>query len=207
MILLASQSPRRLQLLQESQLPCRVIESGVDDSQLAPPPVSPERWAMALAYLKARAALERAAPLPAGSTVLGADTVVAKDGRIIGQPRDARGARQIIDALRGGSHRVVTGVALVDAPGSRRIFVDTATVTFGPIPDAALDAYIDSGQWRGKAGGYNLFERTQAGWPLSVEGDPSTVVGLPIRLLLRVLGRDGRPATTAGASGGTTVPQ
>lgn len=213
MILLASRSPRRLQLLEEHGVPCRTIESGIDDAQLSPPPVSPEHWTMALAYLKARAAWDRSGGVQPGATVLGADTVVAKGERIIGQPRDAQDAWRIISALRGGSHRVVTGVALLASGGGagsggpRRIFVDVATVTVGPVPDESIAAYIDSGQWRGKAGGYNLFERTRAGWPLSVEGDPTTVVGLPMGLLLRMLGPQAVRTPTVGVHGGTTVPQ
>jgi septum formation protein len=60
-------------------------------------------------------------------------------------------------------------------------------VTVGPIPETEITAYLDSGQWRGKAGAYNLAERLQAGWPISVEGDPGTVMGLPmVRLAERL---------------------
>lgn len=207
---LASRSPRRQRMLAEHGLVHEAAPSGLDDADLKPAAVAPDHWAVGLAYLKARAAWNQ---LPhehrAGRVVLGADTVVVKGGAIIGQPRDADEAGRIIRALVRGRHTVVTGVALlwaaggadsIDAPPRRLLFVDAAGVEVGAIGDEAIDAYIVSGGWRGKAGAYNLAERQDAGWPLRCEGDPTTVMGLPMRRLvplLRALGvaADGRPST------------
>ena len=83
---------------------------------------------------------------------------------------------------------MVTGVALlwVTPEGDRRreILVDLARVTVGAIGPERIRAYIRSGQWRGKAGAYNLGERIEAGWPISYVGDPTTVMGLPMRALI-----------------------
>jgi septum formation protein len=88
-----------------------------------------------------------------------------------------------------GAHDVISGVALLDlAGGARLLFFDRAQVTWGRIASDQVEAYVASGAWRGKAGGYNLAERLRAGWPIEVRGDPATVMGLPIRRLAPLLG-------------------
>jgi septum formation protein len=156
----------------------------VDDAELAPGAIRPEQWAAALAYLKARAGAAAAHSGP--SAVLGADTVCVKEDRFIGQPVDEADARRILRLLEGGEHDVITGVALVAGP-RRQIGADRARVRMGTIGEARLEAYLASGQWRGKAGAYNLSERIAAGWPIEYDGDPTTIMGLPMRLLSRLL--------------------
>lgn len=98
----------------------------------------------------------------------------------------------MLKALQNGSHEVVTGVALVWPDSARReIFVDTAVVHVGTIGDVEIENYIKDGGWQGKAGAYNLSERIEAGWPITYEGDPSTVMGLPMKALLRRLAKIG----------------
>src|SRR5690606_29069396 len=104
---------------------------------------------------------------PAGSLVLTADTLcVDGGGELIGQPGDRADARRMLAGFRDRTHEVVTGVALL-GPGEAEptTFADTAAVRFGSISDAMLEAYLDSGEWRGKAGGYNLVDRQRDGWP------------------------------------------
>ncbi len=189
---LASGSPRRRRMLAEAGIRATVRPAGVDDGRLRPGPVPPRWWVAALAWFKgAWVARAIAAESPeARGTVLAADTVCVLDGRVVGQPPDAAAARATIAAVAGGSHRVLTGVALVELPGmSRRLLVDEATVACGPLAPEEIDAYVAGEAWRGKAGGYNLEERTAAGWPLRCDGDPATVVGLPMRRLARTLER------------------
>ena len=201
---LASRSPRRLTLLRDAGLAPRVVDAGVDDSLLAPGAVSPEQWVQALAYLKAAAGLGALGGAP-GALVLGADTVVVKDRRIIGQPRDGADARATISALAGGRHRVVSGVALLLGDGDRgrrlALFEDAAEVAVGPIEPAAIDEYIEGGSWAGKAGGYNLSERIEAGWPITYDGDPTSVMGLPMERLTPLLGRLLRASPSPGYAG------
>lgn len=175
---------------------------GFDDSVLEVGGVSgcPERWVAALAYLKARAGADLARTLHA-DWALGADTACVlrpADGPpiTIGTPRDEGEARAILRAMLPHAelgqdtklHDVVTGTALVSASNHPRIiFVDIARVRMGPVDDATLEAYLASGQWAGKAGAYNLADRQAAGWPLWVEGDPNTVMGLPMRRLVPIL--------------------
>ncbi len=184
-LVLASRSPRRRQLLDEAGVAHEARPADLDDGDLTDSGSDPTQWVAALAYLKAR----RVADSAAGRAVLGADTVVIKDGAVIGQPRDAAHAREIILALREGEHRVATGVALLRPGAPRLLFVDVARVRVGAVPDAEIDAYLASDAWRGKAGAYNLNERQDAGWPLTCEGDPATVMGLPMRRLRALLAK------------------
>ena len=138
-----------------------------------------------------------------GQTIIvSADTIcVGVDGSLIGQPVDAADARNMVRSFADAVHDVVTGVALLRIrPGSRRTtaddlitFAEIVPVTFGPLSDAALDQYIATNQWKGKAGGYNLFDRQAAGWPITTPAkcDPTAVVGLPMRKLAAALARWG----------------
>jgi septum formation protein len=191
-LVLASTSPRRGQLLAEAGLPHEATHPGIDDGLLAPGAVSADQWVAALAHLKAVSGAEivRRSGAPV-ALVIGADTVCIKDGKFLGKPRDAADAERILRLLQDGSHQVVTGVALVrtDDPGWRTHLVDRATVIVGHLGDERIAAYVNSGQWRGKAGAYNLGERIEAGWPIKYQGDPTTVMGLPMKALLGRLGR------------------
>ena len=183
-ILLASQSPRRRSLLSEHGFDFDLASVGVDDSGLSPGGADARAWVMSLAFLKASAAVGDELARAGGVVILGADTVCVKQGRIIGKPSSEAHAREIIRSLSDGEHEVLTGVALI-CPGTlhRDIYVDRSVVRVGPIADDMIDAYLASGQWRGKAGAYNLSERLDAGWPLECLGDPTSVMGLPMGTL------------------------
>lgn len=187
---LASASPRRRSLLIEHGFDPIVISSGIDDGPLVAGVVAPECWTIALAYMKARAGLESlersGGPCDHAALVLGADTVVVKDTEIIGQPRDVAHARSILFKLHRGSHRVISGVALL-IEGERHVFSDSADVSVGALSEEQVDSYLSSGSWLGKAGAYNLSERIEAGWPIEYRGDPATVMGLPMNRLASIL--------------------
>lgn len=179
---LASRSPRRRELLNGAGIEHDAAHPGLDDGELAPGGVTPEAWVTALAYLKAKSALDSGtvkAPI-----VIGADTVVVHNGQLIGQPRDEAHARWMLEELSHADHDVLTGVALVDAlTGRRRLFVDRAHVRVGALTDTEIETYLATGEWHGKAGAYNLSERIAAGWPITFDGDPGTIMGLPITAL------------------------
>jgi len=187
-VLLASRSPRRRELLHAHGIEHETIDSGIDDSGLVAPGVNPMRWVMGLAYLKARSGWDRLADR-SGAIVLGADTVVIKDGAIIGQPKDEPDARAIVGLLNDGAHDVATGVAMLDDRGERVVWVDTAHVRVGHVPQESREAYLRTGAWRGKAGAYNFADRLDDGWPISCQDDTSTVMGLPMNMLPDILDR------------------
>lgn len=175
-------------------LPHRVLPAAVDDGDLTPGEgTDPGQWVAALAYLKAASsAMEyaRAPDLGQGmnTVVIGADTVCVHDGRILGQPRDRDEAHRMIVAMSDAEHEVLTGIAIIDpATGRRDLFIDRSLVSVGTIPEHEIVMYLDSEQWRGKAGAYNITERLAAGWPISFSGDETSIVGMPMtRTLERV---------------------
>ncbi len=198
-LLLASRSPRRRALLTEAGFEHVAEHPGFEDGILTPGQVSPRQWVAALASLKAFAG----ATLPSarevgGRVVLGADTACLLDGKLVGTPTTAEEAETMIRSFMGVQHDVLTGVAIVDLRGwsgdpasvpqrRRRVLVDTARVRMGTLSDAEVASYVKSGQWQGKAGGYNLSERLAAGWPLEFEGDQTTIMGLPMQRLTGLL--------------------
>lgn len=192
MLVLASASPRRRRLLEERGVSFEVIESSIEEHLLERGEAGPRQWVMALAYLKARSvadALNHRAP-ELSCVVLGADTMCVDGGETLGKPRDADEARSMLMGFVDAEHEVVTGVAIVNAQtGEREVFADPVTVRWGSVESGTIDRYIESGDWEGKAGGYNLAERLAEGWPIEVNGDPSSVMGLPVERVVGVLDR------------------
>lgn len=189
-LILASASPRRRELLGRLGLPFEVVPSAVDEP-LAPGVPIPT-LAAALARAKAR---DVAARLGRG-LVLGADTVVAVDGRPFGKPGSREEARAMLAALRGRSHEVVTAVVLLDAGAGREVCATvTSRVVMRDYGHAEVEAYLDTPEPYDKAGAYavqgeggRLVER--------VEGCYTSVVGLPLSTTARLLRTFGlNPAT------------
>lgn len=177
-------------MLREAGIDHVIAPPRIDDAVLPERLVDPAGFTMAMALFKAA----QVQPACAGGWVLAADTMAHDGDSLIGKPRDREHARSMLSGWRGGAHDVWTGVALLQpSTGRRWIFADRARVTLGDLDDAALDAYLDSGAWQGKAGGYNFGDRLEAGWPLACDGDPCTVMGLPMRRLAPILLRLAEP--------------
>jgi septum formation protein len=170
-------------MLEGAGVPVTVLAPAIDDGPLRPGRVTPEDWVTALAYLKARCGADAIGRRQDGS-VLGADTVCVSDGDILGQPGSAADALAMIHRMRDAEHAVLTGACVISLADSRRwLLVDRADVRIGHVSDDEIERYVASGEWRGKAGAYNLEDRIGAGWPIDCRGDPSTVMGLPMRRL------------------------
>lgn len=184
-LILASASPRRRELLLAEGFAPEILESDLDDGRLRPGAVDPIDFVAASAWFKARRVLDR--HRPRGAILLAADTVCLDGQRILGKPADAPEAAAMLRRLRGAIHTTATGVCLIDPEGRRRLFTDAAQVSLGPIRDEEIEAYVATGAWRGKAGGYNLAERIAAGWPIRCDGDPTGVMGLPMRRVAPLL--------------------
>jgi septum formation protein len=171
-LILASASPQRRAILEQVGIPFTVRPTGVDEESAGDPLWVAEENAR-------RKAAAAAAP---GELVLGADTDVAFDGDILGKPADAAQAREFIARLAGRVHEVVGGIALAEA-GTIETDVVVTRVRFRPLDRAVIDWYVESGEWRGRAGGYAIQGRG-AVLVEAVEGDYLNVVGLPLARLL-----------------------
>ena len=178
-IVLASASPRRAELLSAAGFSFVVDPVDIDESVL--PGEAPEAHVRRLARAKAQAGADR----HPHETVLGADTVVAVDGRILGKPRDAADATAMLTALSGRVHYVYTAVAVAE-DGAVRDEVDVSAVTFAPMAPDEIAAYVASGEPHDKAGAYAI-----QGWAARfiqrLEGSYSGVVGLPVAVVHRLL--------------------
>ncbi len=181
---LASRSPRRARLLRDADWAFEQITPPFDDTGVDLGPASPVRAAEALAYLKAASAADT---LDHG-IVIGCDTIVTEGQRKLGKPTDIDHARAMLESLFDRPHRVVSAVALVDPVHHRLMFHDMATVTIARPREEDFDAYLAAGEWAGKAGGYNLGELADR-WTFDIDGDESTVIGLPMHRLGEQLGR------------------
>lgn len=195
LLILASRSPRRAQLLRDAGYSVRQVTPAFVDPPQPEHTDRPTQLAIDLAEAKARdvARAIRGTIHPSRpALVLAADTIcVGRDGTLWGQPRDRDEARRMIRGFVLATHAVVSGVAILRLKEERLVtLADRVEVTFGPLDEAVLEAYLRSEAWRGKAGGYNLFDCQAAGWPITLsEGaDPTTVVGLPMRKVTAALG-------------------
>ena len=173
-LILASASPRRRDLLaQIGIVPDRVVPPDLDETRLKNE--LPEAHAKRLAIEKARSV---AAANP-GCFVLAADTVVGLGRRILPKAEDEATARRCLEALSGRRHRVIGGVCLIAPDGTVRTRLVTSVVAFNRLAEADIRAYLASGEWRGKAGGYAIQGRAAA-YIRFVSGSYSNVVGLPL---------------------------
>jgi septum formation protein len=117
--------------------------------------------------------------------IIGCDTIVALDGNVYGKPADASAARATLTALSGRTHEVLSGLVLLLAGEERSALARTA-VTFRRLSESEIDWYVDSGEWRGRAGGYAI-QGAGAALVRSLEGGYENVVGLPLPELLGLL--------------------
>jgi septum formation protein len=184
-LVLASASPRRLDLLARiGVVPDAIVPADIDET---PGKVErPSDYAARMADEKA-AAVGAAEP---GALILAADTVVAVGRRILPKTEDEAEARVTLSLLSGRRHRVLSAVTLIGADGGTRRRLSTTIVAFKRFDSHELDAYLASGEWRGKAGAYAIQGRAEA-LVRMISGSHSGVVGLPLyetRTLLRAAG-------------------
>lgn len=184
-LILASASPRRLDLLRQ----IGVVPDAVDPADIDETPAEgelPKDYAARMATEKGAAVAVR----HPGALVLSGDTVVACGRRILPKAEDEATARACLKLLSGRRHRVLSAVTLIDDKGQARHRLSTSTVTFKRLHAVEIDAYLASGEWEGKAGGYAI-QGQAAGLIRAMSGNPSGVIGLPLyetRTLLKAAG-------------------
>ena len=179
-IVLASQSPRRRELLERLGLPFRTLVPDIDERMDRPLP--PAELVAVISAEKARAAQALAGP---EAIVIAADTVVALDGAVLGKPAGEADAARMLSALAGRTHHVYTGLTVLRGERVRTVSEETA-VTFRPLTEQEIAAYVRTGEPLDKAGAYGI----QGYGALLVEGirgDYFNVMGLPVLRLARML--------------------
>jgi septum formation protein len=181
MLILASASPRRAELLAAAGIVFEVAPQEVDEAVRVGE--TPDAYVMRVAWEKVHSACRKS-----GSIVLGADTAVVIDGEVLGKPRDDRDAADMLKRLSGRTHDVLTGVAV----GGDQLVSDLArtAVRFLPLTEAEIAWYVASGEPRDKAGAYAI-QGLASRFVDHIEGSYSNVVGLPIALVYRLLRRLG----------------
>jgi septum formation protein len=177
-LVLASQSPRRAEILRQAGIPFTVRTAVVDETPL--PRETPENYVVRLAEEKARSV-----EATAGETVLGADTTVVVDEQILAKPEDPEDARRMIRLLAGRSHDVLTGICLRRGNEAVRDFASTR-VWFAALSEAEIAGYVESGEPMDKAGGYAI-QGLASKFVERIEGCYFNVMGLPVGLVYRHL--------------------
>jgi len=180
-LVLASQSPRRRELLEQLGIALEVRPAHADEAVLAGEPA--REYVLRIAREKARAVQ--------GDVVLAADTAVVLAGEVLGKPRDADDARRMLAALSGTAHEVLTGVCVRRAAVRIEVHaVASTTVRFARLSPAQIDWYVATGEPLDKAGAYAI-QGAGGAFVLGVEGSVSNVVGLPLAETAELLRRAG----------------
>ena len=179
MLVLASASPRRQELLRNAGITFEVQPANIPEDPL--PGEAAKHYAERLAREKA---LAIASQRPQ-DVVLGADTVVVVDRQLLGKPSDAADAARMLRMLSGRNHEVITGVCLV-VRGQSKVASETTQVTLSELSDKDIADYVASGEPMDKAGAYAI-QGIASRWIPGIEGDYSNVVGLPVALVFRML--------------------
>jgi len=179
-LLLASTSPQRRAILAQLGLAFDVVAPRYEEHD--PPDAEPVELVRNHAREKARSVADEAG----GRPVLGVDTTVVRGGRVYGKAAGQEDAAEMLAALGGGAHAVVSGLCLL-TPAWEELHTETTLVTFRALTARDIAAYVASGEWEGRAGSYAI-QGLGATLVERVEGDYLNVVGLPAALLVRLLG-------------------
>jgi septum formation protein len=180
-LVLASASPRRLDLLKQVHItPDKIDAAEIDETPLKGE--LPRALAERLAAAKAQAVQQK----HPGAFILAADTVVACGRRILGKPENEKEAREFLKLLSGRRHHVLGGIAMITPTGKLIQKLSDTLVQFRVLQQSDIDAYIASGEWEGKAGGYAI-QGLAAGFIRSIRGSYSNVVGLSLYDTIAIL--------------------
>ncbi len=180
MLILASQSPRRRDLLQRTKLNFCVLSRPAKEENHAALP--PEQLCARNAFAKAEAVAKDFHD----HTIIGADTLVFLDGKPLGKPTDMADAHRMLAELQGRTHSVCTAVAILFPNGKRRDFAVTSHVTFRSMSESDIDRYLAEVPVLDKAGAYAMQEKSEL-IVADVQGDIDNVIGLPVTRLLQEL--------------------
>ena len=177
-IILASSSPRRQEILKLLNIPFKVIIPNIDETISSA--IEPEEIPEFLAREKVTAVIHSLPPQQEILWILGADTIILKEGKIFGKPDSRAQAEAFVREFSGTTHQVITSVVLYN--GRKKTFVSknaVTKVTFSELSDKEINWYLDTEEWHGAAGGYRI-QSLASCFIKSIEGTQSCVTGLPI---------------------------
>ncbi len=179
-ITLASASPRRRELIAKiKNLTVEILPSGADESLVKAS--SPRKLAENLAYVKAQSVFDKH-----GGIVLGADTIVTIDGKVLGKPKNEAEACEFLRLLSGRTHEVITGIAIMNSD-KMIIGSEVTRVTFRKITEHEIIDYVLHGSPMDKAGGYGIQDAEVMAFTESIDGDKDNVIGLPVARVEKIL--------------------
>lgn len=178
-LVLASSSPRRAELLREAGYQFCIVSPPFAEPEERYPHVEPSAYAESLAYYKARSIADR----NPNDTILAADTIAVMDDEIFGKPDDREDARRILTRLSGSSHQVITGIVIMHPETDARLMGhDVSVIHMRKLSGDEIEAYLDTGEWQGKAGAYGIQDYGDA-FVERYEGSFTNIVGLPMELV------------------------
>ncbi|TYA11040.1 septum formation inhibitor Maf [Paenibacillus faecis] len=184
-IILASTSPRRRELVASLHIPFDIVPSHAEES--TPEGWSPDRIVTELAKRKAEAVYRQLDDRDRQGVIVGSDTIVVRDGTVLGKPADQREAASMLRSLQGRSHEVYTGVACIDSrTGASKVDYRRTVVTMRALHEEEIEAYAARGEGLDKAGAYAI-QGLGATIVTGIEGCYFNVVGLPLSLLAEML--------------------
>ena len=192
LLILASSSPRRRQLLTDAGFEFTIEPPDEDAESGVPQSLGPKRYVAELARRKAENVAARLTTTPAERVLLAADTVAECDGRILGKPADIQEARDMLSWLSGREHQVLTGICLISlidpigaATPEPTVEVETTRLRMSPLEEDWLEPFLASGDWQGKAGAFGYQDGLE--FVRIVHGSESNVVGLPMERVTPLL--------------------
>ena len=183
MLILASASPRRRELMEKLHCPYQCEPAVLPE--VVPEGISPGDVPLCLARHKAKEIFEKHRTDADPPIVIGSDTVVISDGIILGKPKDAEDAKRMLRMLSGKSHQVLTGVCIL-SPDKESAFTASTDVEFYPLSEVQISSYVNSGEPMDKAGAYGI-QGDGALLVKEIRGDYYTVMGFPIARIAREL--------------------
>ncbi|WP_022670256.1 Maf family protein [Hippea alviniae] len=177
MIVLATKSQARRRLLKKCKRNAIITVSNIDEKRFVGESIV--EYLLRVSFLKALSVKRK------NQIVIGADTVIYFDGRVIGKPKDREEAYQILSMLSGKIHQVYTGVSVISDKWCER-FVEVASVKVDKLTEDEINSYLDTNEYMGRAAGYAIQGRARHFMHL-IEGDITTVIGLPMKRLCKII--------------------
>jgi septum formation protein len=189
-IILASKSSDRREIFSRAKIPFDSLETNIDEDYYKKIISNPIDLVKKLAQKKALKAEELLSERNEDILIISADTIVELDGEIIGKPQDEKEAFQIIRKLQNRNHQLITGIAIIDIKTSKTIIdYESTIVSFSELSDDEIQRYVETDEWRGRAGGYSIRDKASF-FVESINGSNSNVIGFPMQKLFKLLKRE-----------------